>query len=411
MQRKQLLPKWIRHLGPGLLVTAAFIGPGTVTKATTAGASFGYALMWAVVFSVAATIIFQEMAARLGIVTGQGLGHAIRRTISNPVARAISMALVFAAIVVGNAAYQAGNIAGAAVGMSSVFGTDSRAVFAGAIGAVAFIVLWMGSYEWLQKALVALVVVMSCVFCLTALSIRVDWWALLEGLTPSIPKGGLKEVLAIIGTTVVPYNLFLHASASAKQWAGHDDVTESLQFSRIDTTLSVALGGLVTAAVMVTASGAFFGSAEGFTDLADAARQLEPLVGRYSRWLFGFGLFAAGLTSAITAPMAAAYAASGCFAWPSHLRDWRMRLIFGGVILCGTYFAVTGASPTRIITIAQVANGLLLPLMAVFLIFVMNNAQLLGHHRNRWFANCVGLITVAVVALLGMRNLYLVVTG
>ena len=111
---------WFRKFGPGLLVTAAFIGPGTVTKATTAGANYGYALVWAIVFSVFATVVFQEMAARLGIVTKAGLGEAIRQTITNPVIRFLSLSLVVTAIVVGNAAYQAGNIAGAATGLATL---------------------------------------------------------------------------------------------------------------------------------------------------------------------------------------------------------------------------------------------------------------------------------------------------
>ena len=134
--------------------------------------------------------------------------------------------------------------------------------------------------------------------------------------------------------------------------------------------------------------------------------QLEPLVGKYSRWFFGIGLFAAGLTSAITAPLAAAYAAAGCFRWPTDLRDWRLRLVFSIVIAFGTYFAATGSSPTNVITVAQVANGLLLPLLAIFLLAVMNNAKLLGEFRNHWLANCLGILVVVVVGSLGLRNLH-----
>lgn len=411
-----MLPKWLRHLGPGLLVTAAFIGPGTVTKATTAGASFGYTLLWAVAFSVLATIVFQEMAARLGIITRKGLGEAIHQTIRNPVARIFSVILVVAAIVVGNAAYQAGNIAGAAVGVSSILPSVSRSAVAITIGLLAFIVLMLGHYQWLQRILVGLVVVMSGVFMLTAANVSVDWTAFFRGLVrPTIPPGGLNEVLAIIGTTVVPYNLFLHASAAAQQRPESQDPQDpdaesasALQHSRIDTVLSVALGGFVTAAIMVTASATFFDSDRDFANLADAAQQLEPVLGRHSRWLFGIGLFAAGLTSAITAPLAAAYAAAGCFAWKVDLRAWQLRAVFTTVIVFGTFFAATGTSPTKVITLAQIANGLLLPLLAIFLLAVMNNRQLLGRHRNRWLANCLGLTAVVIVALLGARNLYFV---
>jgi Mn2+/Fe2+ NRAMP family transporter len=168
----------------------------------------------------------------------------------------------------------------------------------------------------------------------------------------------------------------------------------------------VTLGGLVTLAIIATATAAFFNSGTKFENLSDAARQLEPLLGSYSKWLFCGGLFAAGLTSAITAPMAAAYAAAGCFGWPIDLRDFRLRVVFTAVILCGTFFAAIGRSPTEVITVAQIANGILLPLLAIYLIYVMNNRQLLGDHRNGIVANILGSTTVAVVALLGIRNLY-----
>jgi NRAMP (natural resistance-associated macrophage protein)-like metal ion transporter len=388
-------------------VTAAFIGPGTVTKATTAGANYGYALVWAIVFSVFATVVFQEMAARLGIVTKAGLGEAIRQTITNPVIRFLSLSLVVTAIVVGNAAYQAGNIAGAATGLATLTDEVPPALLPSIIGLVAFAVLMLGHYRLLQNVLIALVVAMSCVFLATAIAVRPDisvaWNAVFP---PTIPTGGLPEVLALIGTTVVPYNLFLHASASATQWPDDNNVAKSLSDSRLDTTLSVTLGGLVTLAIIATATAAFFNSGTKFENLSDAARQLEPLLGSYSKWLFCGGLFAAGLTSAITAPMAAAYAAAGCFGWPIDLRDFRLRVVFTAVILCGTFFAAIGRSPTEVITVAQIANGILLPLLAIYLIYVMNNRQLLGDHRNGIVANILGSTTVAVVALLGIRNLY-----
>jgi Mn2+/Fe2+ NRAMP family transporter len=272
---------------------------------------------------------------------------------------------------------------------------------------VAFAVLMLGHYRLLQNVLIALVVAMSCVFLATAIAVRPDisvaWNAVFP---PTIPTGGLPEVLALIGTTVVPYNLFLHASASATQWPDDNNVAKSLSDSRLDTTLSVTLGGLVTLAIIATATAAFFNSGTKFENLSDAARQLEPLLGSYSKWLFCGGLFAAGLTSAITAPMAAAYAAAGCFGWPIDLRDFRLRVVFTAVILCGTFFAAIGRSPTEVITVAQIANGILLPLLAIYLIYVMNNRQLLGDHRNGIVANILGSTTVAVVALLGIRNLY-----
>ena len=134
----------LRSLGPGLLVAAAFIGPGTVTTATVAGARFGYALLWAVAFSVVATIVLQEMSARLGLVTREGLGEALRTTMTHPVARILSIALVVSAIALGNAAFQMGNITGAAIVLEALSNV-SRSMWALVVGVHALAPLALGS--------------------------------------------------------------------------------------------------------------------------------------------------------------------------------------------------------------------------------------------------------------------------
>ena len=117
--------------------------------------------------------------------------------------------------------------------------------------------------------------------------------------------------------------------------------------------------------------------------------------------LFGLGLFAAGLTSAITAPLAAAYATSGALGWKHDLKAFRFRAVWSFVIVTGFFLALAGGSPTETIVLAQAANALLLPLIAVFLLFVVNDANLMGSFRNRAAANLLGVLVVLVVAGLG----------
>ncbi len=193
-------------------MTAAFIGPGTITTASKAGAGFGFALAWAILFSVVAAIVLQEMAARVGLVTRRGLGEAIRSSIEHPALRGLAVALVVAAIAFGNAAYQTGNITGAAMGLEVLTGV-SRPTLALGIGLVAGALLVIGSYKLIERAMIGLVVAMSVVFIITAVVIRPDIGALARGaFVPSLPPGSLVLTIAVIGTTVVPYNLFLHAS-------------------------------------------------------------------------------------------------------------------------------------------------------------------------------------------------------
>ncbi|MEX0716041.1 MAG: Nramp family divalent metal transporter [Planctomycetaceae bacterium] len=389
----------LRRIGPGLLVTAAFIGPGTVTTASKAGAGFGFALLWAVLFSVLATIILQEMAARLGIVSRQGLGEAVRSTFPHPAARFLACGLIVAAIGFGNAAYQTGNVTGAAIGLAALT-PYSLSNWAIAVGLAAFGLLATGVYKLIERVLIALVVLMSGLFVYTAVIVRPDLGDVFAGaFVPRIPDGSLMTVLALIGTTIVPYNLFLHAASVREHWPETVPRDRALAEARIDTVLAVAIGGAITAAIVITAAAAFFpGGSIG--DAADMARQLEPALGRHATLLFSAGLFAAGLTSAVTAPLAAAYAVAGALGWPIDLKSWRFRGVWFAVLATGTTLAATlGGSPAETIVAAQVANGFLLPLIAVFLLAAVNRRGLMGGHANGVVANVLGAAVLVVVVL------------
>ena len=167
--------KRLKTLGPGLLITAAFIGPGTITTCTLSGAGFGYALLWGLTFSVIATIILQEMSARLGIVGRLGLGEALRQQFSNSFAKILAVLLVLSAIFIGNAAYETGNILGASLGLTEITKMAGihlqnawfLRIWALIIGLTAFIVLLLGSYKYLERILIFLVMIMSISFIAT----------------------------------------------------------------------------------------------------------------------------------------------------------------------------------------------------------------------------------------------------
>ena len=169
------------RFGPGAVVAAAFIGPGTVTTATLAGAGYGFTLLWALTFSLVATLILHEMAARLGLVTGAGLGEAVRRRFERTGPRIVAVGLVIAAIGFGNAAYETGNLLGAALGAEAVWGGGPR-LWAGVAGFVAFLLLRTGSYRAVEGVLIALVALMSVAFLATAVLVRPPLLPLLRGL-------------------------------------------------------------------------------------------------------------------------------------------------------------------------------------------------------------------------------------
>ena len=390
--------------GPGFLVAAAFIGPGTLVTASRAGAGYGTALLWAVLFSVVTTAVLQDMAARVGLAARRGLAEAIRDSLSNPTVRAAALGLIATTILVGNAAFQTGNLIGASLGVNLLTGLP-QGVLVAVIGGLAGGLLMTGTYKLIQNALVALVGLMSVVFVLTAVLTAPNLVDLFSGLlVPRVPAGALLTVLALIGTTVVPYNLFLHASAVLERWPDAENNDENLRESRRDTLFSVALGGLITAAVVIAAS-PLFGEG-GDADVAAVAARLEPVLGPAAPLFFGIGLFAAGLTSSITAPLAAAYAASGALGWGSDLKSRRFQLLWGGVLLTGMVFGmVLGASPYQIILLAQAGNAVVLPLTLVLLLVVVNHTGIMGRHRNSRLANAAGAVVVLVILGLSMFQL------
>lgn len=372
------------------IIAAAFIGPGTVTTAASAGAAHGYALLWALAFSVVATLVLLEAAARLTIVSGRDLAEAIREQFRGRRTSLLVLLLVLGAIVVGNAAYEAGNILGAVAGVG--LGTEIPAWVATlAIGSAAGILLWMGAPKTVAHVLSITVAAMGIAFLLTAVVLRPEPAAVLQSLAvPRMPPGSGLLVLALIGTTVVPYNLFLGSGLA---------LGRELNEMRFGLGVAIILGGIVSMGVLVvgaTVEGAFT-----FEALADA---LAVRLGPWAGYLLAVGLFAAGFSSATTAPLAAAITARGLFEdGRGHWVDgtWRYRMVWGGILLVGIGFGVAGVRPIPAIILAQALNGILLPFAAVFLLLAVNDRGLMSREAlNGPVSNSLmGLVTAVAVVL------------
>ena len=397
----------MRRFGPGMLVAAAFIGPGTVTTASIAGANFGFVLMWALLLSIIVTFVLQEMSSRLGIVSGLGLSEALRSSINNHFLKAFLMILIVSALGIGNAAFEVGNITGAAIGLSQISSLSiSSSVLI--VGILVLILLGTRIFKMLEQILTVLVVIMSLLFLLTMITIEIDYSKLLRGLfIPTVTASSLLTIMALIGTTVVPYNLFLHADASKRKWKDQE-VTQALNNSRADTAISISLGGLITLAIMSTSAVAFFGSSIEISS-ENLARQLEPILGSYSSYIFNFGLFVAGITSAVTAPLAASIAVTEALGWKNDPSSFRFKLVWIIILLIGLLFAYFGTKPLQAILFAQATNALLLPFLALFLFYVVNNSRLMGSHKNTITINMIALIIIMAVVLLSSYKIFLLI--
>jgi manganese transport protein len=249
-----------------------------------------------------------------------------------------------------------------------------------------------------------LVVLMSIVFLLTAVIAQPEYESMAAGMVPRMPTGSLLTIVALIGTTVVPYNLFLHAGAVIQRWS-EVPLEQSLPAARRDTCIAISVGGLITLAVLATAASTFFGTSKSFATVGEMAEQLGPLFGPAARYFFAAGLLAAGFTSAITAPLAAAYATAGVLGWKRDLRAWKLRAVWAVIVIAGTILAAIATRPVAAIVFAQAANGILLPFIAIFLLIVMNRRDLLGEYTNGVGSNLMGAAVVLVAMALGSIQL------
>ncbi|MCP4726292.1 MAG: divalent metal cation transporter [bacterium] len=394
-------------IGPGLIVTAAFIGPGTVTTCTLAGADFGYSLLWALVFAVVATYFLQEMCGRIGLAGGGCLGDIINRESPTPAVRILGIVMVFSAIGIGNAAYQTGNIIGASLGLGALTGLDNF-IWPILIGGSAFFLLFFGTYKVLEKVFTGFVAVMSVCFVLTALIVRPDFTEVIRGMfIPDFQEKNLLIALGLIGTTIVPYNLFLYSSIVKEKWEGE----KNLRDMRLDLLVAVIVGGIISMAIVITASTAFFGKGMTISGAGDMALQLEPLLGIWAKAAVAIGLFGAGMTSAITAPLAAAYAITTSLGLKSDLKSKWFRTVWIAVLLTGVFVALLDLKPIPVIIFAQIANGIMLPLVVILIAIVINNKKILKTNVNNIKRNLITLVIILITLTLGIRGIIRAISG
>ena len=399
----------LKEVGPGALVAAAFIGPGTVTSCSVSGATYGYTLLWAMLFSTISVIIMQTMAARLGIVKQMGLGEALRTRFTGKAARILLAVLVIAAVFIGNVAYETGNVSGSVLGITSIsatLGTNTwKIVLALVIGVVALVLLASGSYKYIEKVLTALVVIMGVIFLICSFAAKPDWGQVFKCLfVPKVPNvnRAWMTVAALMGTTVVPYNIYLHASSAAKKWS---DPEEDLATSMTDSIIAIGLGGIFSMAIIVCAAATLNPLDIKVSSGGAMAQALKPVLGGWATTIFGIGLFAAGLTSTITAPLAAAFASSGILGWGEDMKRLRFKAIWFVILAFGVIATLTlGKSPTEIILFAQAANAILLPITGILLLVVCNS-KFMGKYKNGIVLNVLAIIVIAVFIFIAVRNM------
>lgn len=204
--------------------------------------------------------------------------------------------------------------------------------------------------------------------------------------------------VSLIGTTVVPYNMFIHATSARKTW--HDP--KELPLARFDTTVSMIIGGIITGSIMITAGTVMRGMA--VNSAIDMAVQLEPTLGDFSVPFLGLGLIAAGVSSAVITPLGVSYVLAGLFGWEMSKKDKRFFWTNIAVVVAGIIVAATGFNPIAIIMTAQAVNGIFLPIIVFTLVYVTSRERVMGKYKNSMVRNVLGMGVFLISLVIGINS-------
>jgi len=370
------------------IISAAFIGPGTVTTAVSAGSLFQLDLMWAVAFSTLACIVLQEVAARITIASGLNVGQALTQRFGIRIGRYLQW-FIGGSVIGGCAAYEAGNIVGAVAGAELITGMNIL-VLTIALTVLSAVVLWNDNPSWISNLMTFLVALMGIAFFALASTQRFPvGYVLSSTVVPSVPGGSELTILGLIGTTVVPYNIFLGSGIAKGQ---------TIPLMRIGLAISILIGGLITAAILIAGT-----AITDFSSFQGLYADLEVKVGTAGAVALALGLFGAGFSSAITSPYASAIIVRTVF---NERRDRVIRMVWSAVLLTGFIIGISGLKPIPVILVVQALNGLILPFLVIFLILVVNDPNVMPRtFMPGWLYNILLLAMLSGIVMISLNNI------
>jgi len=362
-------------MGPGLITGFSGNDAGGVTTYTTVGAHYGYALLWVLVIASVSLLVVLETCARMGAATGKGLSDLIRERFG---VRWTVIAML--ALFVANGSNVIAEFAGVAASLG-LLGVPT-VVSAPIAGLVIWGLIVFASYHIVERALLLLVLAYVA-YPISVIVLRPDWSAVAAGLAPSLitDPGVLVAVLALVGTTVTPYLLFyVQASVVDK---GID--RGSSRYAVLDASLGAVLAAAMAFCIVVVAGAVLFPAGVDVDSADDAARALRPLAGDLAGTLFGMGLLGASLLGAVVMPLSTSYAICEAFGWESGISHrFRDAPIFMGLVtfLLGAgalaVVFVPQASLLPLIVMSQAVNGVLLPIVLVFIVRLATDRVIMG---------------------------------
>jgi NRAMP (natural resistance-associated macrophage protein)-like metal ion transporter len=389
-------------VGPGLLAGLSDDDPAGITTYSILGADYGYRLLWVLALSTLALIVFHELAARTGVVTGKGLMRLVSERYGR---RPTQVALT--ALVVANVGTICAEFAGVAAGMQVLAGTSRYLSVPLAALAVSLLVL-RGSFGYIEHVLLALSSIFIA-YVISGFMAHPDWSATAHGLVvPGMPltRAAVLATVATVGTTLAPWGLaFMQSYAVDKRLTVKD-----LRYERVDLVTGALLTGIIGMFIVVACAATLHAHGRHIHDASDAAIALQPLAGNAARTLFGLGLVGAALLAAAIVPLSTAYSVSEAFGQRSDLNDsLREAPVFystygASVLLAVTLVLIPGAPLIPILFLSQALNAVLLLAILPFLRALARDPAVMGEHR---LGRADGLATAAVIGLVAVSVLTL----
>jgi NRAMP (natural resistance-associated macrophage protein)-like metal ion transporter len=405
--RKRFWP-YLAALGPGLLAASAGNDAGGIATYASAGASYGYGLLWALVLVSIFVGVVQEMSARLGAVTGKGFSDLVRESFSLR-----QTALILLTLLIANTGIIVSEFIGVAAA-SELFGVSRYIAVPIAAGFV-WLLVTRGSYGWVERVFLVLTLAFLS-YIGAAFLARPNWGAALEGtLHPHLQFDPvyLNLLIALIGTTISPY-MQLYAQSSVVEKGG---TVEDYRYTRFDVIVGTIFSGVVAVFILIATAATLHPHGITVETASDAARALEPIAGRYATALFALGLLGASLLAAGVLPLATTYMMSEALGFERGVsRSWSEAPIFMGIltglIVLGAAIALIPGLPLIPVLVGvYVLNGLLLPVELFAILRLINDPELMGEHVNGPLYNAIAWGIAIVVSLLSLALIVMTVVG
>ena len=389
---KLTLKDYIKAMGPGAIMSAAIIEPGTVTTASQQGALYGFTSLWILLVACVIAYFFQEPAMRISIGCKESVMVGVREHLSPGVAK-----FLWIVIFVGSIAFQAGNLSGASMALEYFVPGTSNLMWAVVMSLLAFIIVMLNRYKVIENVNQVLILMMVFAFVLTAFTSGPDIGDLVtEGFSFKIPGGNAVLAVSLLATTVTPNLVLGYSAFLRKKYADSQTPARDIKLAKADLGLNMFVTFLITGSIIVCSATVIHPTGKEITSAADMATQLVPLLGRFAGILFSIGLWAAAISSVL-------YHVSihnTLFPTAFHVDEdpkakHNLAVVAAVVLIPVILIAFLGQSPVQLIIAAQALNGIALPMVCVICWILCNKKDLLGTYANNLRQNIVmGCVTV-----------------